>query len=388
MSFELGAGLIVTAGLAGAALMAVSLRRAIGAGEAAPLESHPSVTILKPLKGVDPGIEENLRSIFRQSYPRFEVVLGSPDADDAALEIARRVAAEFPGVPSRVLVVESRTLFNPKVNLLAGLAAHAAHETLLISDSNVRAPEGYLRDLASMLAAPGVGLVSSIFRGTGTAGFFAALEAYQLNTYVAGGVVALQRTMGLPCVVGKSMLFRKTDLEAIGGWAFLGRHLAEDQVCGEQMRSLGRGVTVSGLVIDNVLGRRTLRDFLARHLRWCRIRFHISLAGYAGELMLNPVLWGLVGLAVLRTPLSAGIAAGAWLAMSLLGWVSERALGVRRFPLVYPFLELARSLVTGAVWFVPVFSRTVVWRGDRRRLGARTQLSLPAAKIVGPPTES
>src|SRR5262245_30701119 len=127
----------------------------------------PAVSILKPLKGVDAGLEDNLRSFFRQHYPGFELILGSPDADDPALDVARRVAAEFPSVPSKVVVGGESLCPNPKMNLLAGLARHARHGIHLISDSNIEADAGYLRDLVAHLHRPGVGLVSSLFRGVG-----------------------------------------------------------------------------------------------------------------------------------------------------------------------------------------------------------------------------
>jgi len=342
--------------------------------------SLPPVTILKPLKGVDDGLERNLRSFFRQDYPAYELILGSPDADDPALEVARRVAAEFPGFPARVVVGREALCPNPKMNLLAGLARHASHGIFLISDSNIEADPGYLRDLVAHLHRPGVGLVSSLFRGSGWRGLGGALESLQLNTFVMGGVSAAYRVMNIPCVVGKSMLFRREDLESMGGFAFLGAHLAEDQVCGEEMKARGRGVVVSGRLIDNVLGRRTVGAFLDRHERWCRIRRRISLGGYLGEFFVNPVPLALLALALSPAVPMAVVFGSVWLAASAMAASAERRAGVRRPLWHYPPLELLRGLLTAAVWFVPFFSGSVNWRGDRLKIGPRTRLLLDPSR--------
>src|SRR5436190_24295654 len=109
------------------------------------------------------------------------------------------------------------------------------------------------------------------------------------------------------------MLLHREELEAVGGFRFLGQFLAEDQVCAEEFRRLGRPVTVSGNLIDNVLGRRTLKEFNGRHLRWARLRRRVSVFGYSSEFLLNPVFIALGGLAALRSA-DAAIVAGLALA--------------------------------------------------------------------------
>lgn len=361
-------------GLALAAVFWRAQRRLLAAPAPSEPADLPPVTILKPLKGLDEGLERNLRNFFRQDYPNYELILGSPEADDPALGVARRIAAEFPGIPSRVVVGGESLCPNPKMNLLAGLARHARHGVYLISDSNIEADPGYLRDLVAHLHRPGVGLVSSLFRGTAWRGLGGALESLQLNTFVMGGVSAAHLLLGMPCVVGKSMLFRRADLDLVGGFAHLGGHLAEDQICGEEMAARGRGVVVSGRLIDNVLGRRTVRQFLDRHLRWCRIRRRISPAGYVGEFFVNPVALSLLAAILVPTVASLAISGGILLAASAIAASAERRAGVRRPLVAYPALELLRSVLTAVVWFVPFLSGTVTWRGDKLRIGPRTRL--------------
>jgi ceramide glucosyltransferase len=365
------------------ALTQAMAQRAVIQAEAPPLpKEFPPVSILKPLKGVDADLKENLRSLYRIEYPNFEVILGTEDARDPALALAQRVAAEFPHVRSVILSSSTAIGFNPKVNNLSNLVLRAGHPLLLISDSNVRVPQDYLKDLVAHRVQAGGGLVWSLFRGIQGSGLGGMLEAMQLNNPVMGGVSAIMRYLKLPCCVGKSMLLHREELEAIGGFRFLGQFLAEDQVCAEEFDRLGRPVTVSGNLIDNVLGRRTLKEFIGRHLRWARLRRHVHFAGYVGEFLLNPVFVALGALAAVRTA-DAAIVAGLTLAgVSVMNASTDRVLGLRKPAWVHPPLELALSVARGVLWFVPFFSSTVVWRGNVLALGPRSRIELKEAAPV------
>ena len=258
-----------------------------------PTGDRPLVSVLKPLKGADPGLEENLRSFFHQTWPRYELLFGVRDWDDSAVPVVRRLMSAFPGVRAHLVVSDREVGFNPKVNNLANLFDRARGQVILISDSNVRVRPTHLEGLVGELARPGVRLVSSPFRGVGGGSLGAALETLHLNTYVLGGTAAVHRLWGGVCVVGKSMMLRRADLEAIGGFGFLGAFLAEDQVCGQEVHALGGELVLAREVVDNVVGTPTVGDFLARHLRWAIIRRRITLPGYLGEFLLAPSVFAL-----------------------------------------------------------------------------------------------
>jgi len=359
-----------------ALLQAMAQRAVIQSPPPPPPPDFPPVSILKPLKCVDADLKENLRSLYRIDYPDFEVVLGTEDEHDPALALAQRVAAEFPHVRSVVLSSSASVGFNPKVNNLSNLVQRARHPLLLISDSNVRVPQDYLKDLAAHRARAGGGLVWSLFRGVQGRGLGGLLEGVQLNGPVMGGVSALMRLVKRPCCVGKSMLLHRDELEAVGGFRFLGQFLAEDQVCAEELDRLGRPVTVSGNLIDNVLGRRTLKEFVGRHLRWARLRRHVSFWGYLGEFLLNPVFVSLGALAAARTSDSAVIAGLTLTGMSVMNASTDRVLGLKKPVWTQPLLELVLSVLRGVLWIVPFFSSTVVWRGNVLSLSARSRIEL------------
>ena len=366
--------LMAALGLVLSSVFACSLRRHIRS-ESPPLPNPPPpVSVLKPLKGLDPGLEENLESCFVLDYPEYEVILGLDAADDPAYDVARRVVARHPERTAQLVVSPRCVGFNPKVNNLANMAATARHEHLLVSDSNVKVPPRLLAAMVARLESPGVGLVTSLIRGVGGTGLGAALESLQLNTFVMGGAAAVERVAHRVCSVGKSMLLRRRDLESIGGFSELGRYLAEDQVCGEALAASGLRAVVDPLPVDNVLGALDVRQFVRRHLRWARIRRHMHPWFYFTELLLNPVMVAVVCVVVAPGATSISALVGSLMVMSLLAWRTERTVGVHRPAVSYPLLELLRELLVVAVWIVPFLDTTVTWRGARYRIRRRTEL--------------
>lgn len=364
--------LMVVAGWCLVLTMHLSQRRQLRSPSSAG-DDCPPVSILKPLKGVDADLETNLESFFDLDYPDYELVFGVQDPSDPALDVALRVADRHPGVAVRFVAGGPDIGLNRKVNNLANILPQARHEHLLISDSNVMVMPDMLSDMMTQLSQPNVGLVTSFIRGTGGKGLGGALESLQLNTWVMGGVAAASG-FGRVCAVGKSMLLRRADLERIGGFGRLGRFLAEDQVCGEEIDAIGLKVVVCPRPVDNVLGRLSVRSFAGRHLRWARIRRRINPIAYAGEILTNPVPPALALLLVAPGAVSIAIAAVTVLLLSTVAFESERVLGVRRRALVYPPLEILRGLAVGALWPVPFLSSSVAWRGTRYRVGHRTLL--------------
>ena len=357
--------------------MVIAQRTHLRGAPLAPANPPPPVSILKPLKGLDAGLEANLESVFALDYPAFEVIIGAQRADDPALEVARQVAARHPHVPCTVIADPREVGPNPKVANLANLLRHARYDYLAISDSNVRVERGYLADLVGHLQQPGVGLVSSPIRGCGAGSVGGRVDAFLLNTFVMGGTSALHRIFGEVCVVGKSMLLRRATLQDLGGFEFLAQFLAEDQVCGQEVVRRGHRLALSSRAIDNVTGAASLRQVAARYLRWAKIRRRISPAGFAGEILLNPVAVATVGLAALRSEAALIAMLAAWSVGTALGWFAEAAVGVRRSWPARVGLTLLADLLGVAIWPVALVARTVTWRGKTLVIGPRTRLSFP-----------
>jgi len=333
----------------------------------------PPVTIYKPLKGVDEGLEDNLRSFFQLDYPEYQLLFGVVDPNDPAAEVVRRLIAEFPQADAKLVTGAPAFGLNPKVENLAALARHRNHDVILISDSNVKVRPSYLRETACYLADPRVGLVTNVFCGTGESYLGATLENFQLNGFIAGNV-ATASALGMVCVVGKSMMMPQRVLDEVGGFAGVRNLLAEDQALGLKVRKAGYAIRLSHHVIENVNRDRDLYWFLNRHSRWFKIRRRLALPIFLIEPMSNLTVVGLVwalsdetgiawgglgvmlGLAVLRDALQAK-------------WLRGSFPSLRSLPLSW-----VKDLFLLPVWVDALVDRRVKWRGHRLIIGRFTRL--------------
>jgi ceramide glucosyltransferase len=336
-------------------------------------EFTPPVTIYKPLKGVDEGLEENLRSFFELDYPQVQLLFGVVDPKDPAVEVVRKLMAEFPSADAKLVTGAPTFGLNPKVENLAALAVHRRHEVILISDSNVRVRPSYLRETACYLADPKVGLVTNVFCGTGEVYLGASLENFQLNGFIAGNV-ATASALGMVCVVGKSMLMPQRVLDEVGGFAGVRNLLAEDQALGLKVRRAGYAIRLSHHVIENVNRDRDLYWFLNRHSRWFKIRRRLALPIFLIEPMANLTVVGLVWALSDET----GIAWGglvALLGLSLVRdavqtkWLRGSYPKLRHLPLSW-----VKDLFLLPVWIDALFDRRIKWRGNRFVIGRFTRL--------------
>jgi ceramide glucosyltransferase len=329
----------------------------------------PPVSVLKPLCGADPGLSENLESFFRQDHPSLELVFGVVDASDPALDVVRELSKRYPQVRARIVVHQGMGALNPKVDNLLGILPHAAHDLVLVSDSNVRAPAHYVRELASIYARERPGLVTNLFAGVGEGSLGAMLENVQLAGFCAAGI-ALPTLLGDPVLVGKSALFSRLELERLGGLRRLSDVLAEDFVLGRIFGHAGRQILVAPTVLVNVTSKLTLRAMLARHLRWAMMRFRLrplaaTLEPVASPIVLLPIAWHFMG------PWALAWAGALLLVRDLGGWLALR--GSERWYWSV-LLSPLRELTLIAVWCIAPFKSHVSWRGKRFRLGAGTLL--------------
>ncbi|MBI5419985.1 MAG: glycosyltransferase, partial [Deltaproteobacteria bacterium] len=322
----------------------------------------PPISILKPLKGVDDRLLDNLAGFCRLDYPKYEIIFCLHSPSDPALRVVNKVRELFPDREISVAIGDFRAGLNPKVNNMIPGYEKTRYPFVLISDSNVSVRPGYLKEAISHFRDPRVGLVNHLVRGVGGRSAGARLDNGHLNTFILGSVCLLDRMFGIPCVVGKSMLMRKQDLDALGGLHAVKDFLAEDYTLGAMFKRAGGKVVISGQAVDAVTVYRGVRQFLSRHARWNRMRFSIAGPAYLMEILSNPLFLAflLVGISAGSREgiLAAGLATACKLAMdAAMNVLLGSRLGIRGVA-----LGPVRDLLAAGLWFSAFYSRTVEWR--------------------------
>jgi ceramide glucosyltransferase len=365
-------------GLAMLGVEGLALRRQLAGVPPVPRVAA-GISVLKPLRGVDDGLEANLASFAAQGWPDFEVLLGLRDPSDPAAGVAHAAAARWPG-RFRVVMQGADLGMNPKVSQLATLVPQARHAILVVSDSNVRVEPGYLAEIAARLEDPEVGLVTNLIAGVGERGEGALLENLHLAGGVATGIAAAKWIAGRDVVMGKSMAIRREDLMAMGGLEPVKDLLAEDFVIGQMVPALlGKRVELASRPVQNVVQDRTALEFFHRARRWAVLQH--ALVGpwlYAAQVVHNPVLFATLALVVAPAPWTAA----AWLAVAGARALLDGAAGAALRRGGFRPGQLARvpvkDLLLGMAWIEGFFRRTVNWRGTRLRV-------LPGTRLAPPP---
>ena len=190
----------------------------------------PPVSILKPVRGRDPRFWDAIRSHAEQQYPEFEILFGVSDAGDPALEDISRLEREYPALRIRTHVV-STTAPNAKAGVLAELARQARYPVLLVNDSDIRVPPGYLAAVTAPLADPAVGLVTCLYRAAAES-LPARAEALGIATEFAPSVLVARLLGVAEFALGSTMVFRSSTLAEIGGFEAISDYLADDYQSG------------------------------------------------------------------------------------------------------------------------------------------------------------
>jgi ceramide glucosyltransferase len=330
---------------------------------AASLARAPRVTIFKPLAGRDDDLEANLESFARIDYPAFEILFGVASPSDPAFATARRFIAKHPKLHARVLLTDPDAAINPKVAQLVGLERAATGDVYVISDSNVRVQPSYLWALVQELEDERVGMVTSIFAGTGERTLGAALENLQLCASTTPGMVSFDAVSRRPLTVGKSMAVRRRDLAKLGGFRPVGDVLAEDHALGRRFLDAGFVARTSLDAVENRNVVCTVSRTLERHTRWSKMRRALYSPGFAAEPILTPLLVASAGALVAPGRATAALLAAVCVFQTAIALLAVRVLRGRWMAWRYLPLEVVRSYVLLLCWARACVSRRIDWRG-------------------------
>lgn len=364
MAWLLGA--LVLGSIVYSVLAVVAARRYLADEKPLPAALQPGISILKPLAGDDDGLEDNLRSFFTQDYPEFEILFAVRHGDDPAVAVVRRLQIEYPQIPSRLLLTGEPPYPNAKVWSLAKMSQAAAHDLLVMSDSDIRVTPEMLQVIAGEFADPRIGMATCPYRAVAGPSLWSELEATGMNTDFWSGVLTARMLDGMKFAVGPTIVARKRVIADLGGFDRVSEYLAEDFVLGKFAAEAGHGVILSRYVIEHRIGSAALGRSLWHRLRWVRSTRRSRPWGYVGQLFTMPV------------PLTALLLATDWLSplpwwplvcaaiamRCVTAWVVSR--GVLRSRISWALLPL-EDVLAFVVWIAGFFGRTIRWR-DRTYL--------------------
>ncbi|HYN15709.1 MAG TPA: bacteriohopanetetrol glucosamine biosynthesis glycosyltransferase HpnI [Terriglobales bacterium] len=332
----------------------------------------PPVTLLKPVHGIEPQLRDSLESFFRLDYPRFEIIFGARTTDDPAFTIVRELMRIYPHVPVKLVTSGEPTWPNAKCWSLQKMAEEASHECLVISDSDVEVAPDYLRQLIPALLEPGVGCVTTVYRGKPTDGLWARLEALGMSVEMTSGVLVAEMLEGMKFALGPTMAVRREALQGIGGFATFADYCSDDFLLGKEIAAAGYKVILSPHVIDHVILHVTLRQSLAHQTRWMKSTRYSRPAGHLGMALTFAMPYGVLGLlagaASGRLLLGMILFAVAFLNRTLLSVIAGWGALHDSRSLACCWLYPLRDLMGFGFWMASYLSDRILWRGEQYRL--------------------
>ena len=345
--------------IASIAIAIVRLRRT----EPSRLNDYPPVTLVRPLCGIDNYAAETLRSTFELDYPRCEILFCVADAADPVLPLVKGLITAYPAVSARVLLGDDRVSANPKLNNVVKGWRTASHDWIIIADSNALMPRDYIQRLFASWRAD-AGLVASPPIGSHPHGFWAEIECAFLNTYQARWQYIVD-SFGRGFAQGKTMLWRRADLDRAGGIEMLGSEVAEDAAATKIVRRAGLKVRLVDWPVAQPLGRRSVREVWNRQLRWARLRRASFFIHFLPEILSGgvlPIICAAILAHAFGWPLLLLITA-----FALFWYGSEMALaaasGWHVSPL-HPLYGLTRDLMLPALFVAALRGNDFIWRGN------------------------
>jgi ceramide glucosyltransferase len=264
----------------------------------------PTVSILKPVKGLDPGMYEAFASHCRQDYPaEYEILFGISSLPafthiDPAVEAIQRLQSEFPNRSIRLIQAPEQLGPNGKIGNVVQLLPHARYEYLLVNDSDIRVSPRYLTRVMAEFAAPRsnkpVGLVTAPYRGLSHGTLGSKLEALGISTDFFPSVLTSLKLDGeIRFGLGSTLAVSRPALEAIGGFAPLVDCLADDYELGHRIAQAGYAVALTREIVDTSVPAYTLPGYFAHQLRWARGIRDSRIWGYLGLIFTFGLPWAI-----------------------------------------------------------------------------------------------
>jgi ceramide glucosyltransferase len=336
-------------------------------GETPFQQELPPVTLVRPLCGLDNYAADTLRSTFELDYPHCEILFCVATANDPVVPLVKDLIAAHPSANARLLIGDDRVSGNPKLNNVVKGWRAARHDWIVLADSNVLMPRDYIRQLFASWRAD-TGLVASPPVGCRPQGIWAELECAFLNTYQARWQYVID-SFGRGFAQGKTMLWRRADLERAGGIAALGKEVAEDAAATKIVRGSGLKVRLVDRPFVQPLGWRGAAEVWSRQVRWARLRRASFLPYFLPEVLAGGVP-PMMAAAIVASAAGLSPALGA-AALGTIWYGGEMLLAATaewHLPFLYPLYALIRDCLLPVLFFKALGGSEFVWRGNEMQV--------------------
>ena len=301
-----------------------------GAGRSMLSSFTPPVSILKPVRGLDPDAYENFISFCRQDYPVYEIVFCVGDRSDPVLPVIEKVIADFPQQDIRVLYGSGREATNDKVAKLARLAKEAKYEILVINDSDVRAEPEYLRTIVAPLADPKVGAVTCFYVPTDETTIVQKLQTIGMYSDFYPGIVVAWQLDGVKFALGPTIATSRARLAEFGGYETIENRPADDLLVGRLIAEQGHEVKLLPYSVLTVADFHSLGDLFLKRLRWIVVMRHMRPWGHFGLIFTWGLPWSVFAAAISPSALVAGGFLAAYLAVRIAMTLQVASAGLKQ----------------------------------------------------------
>ena len=323
------------------------------------------ISVLKPVRGLDPDAYENFASFCRQDFQEFEILFAVNDAEDPAVPVVQKLIADFPERSIRLILVAERLGANTKVSNLCRLVREARHDLLVITDSDVRVEPGYLRSVTAMFRDPGVGGVTALYRGRDNLEFVAAMDCVGSSAAFCGAALVARELEGLKFMMGSTMATTKERLAEIGGFEAMVDLHSDDYELGRRIVAWGHRIELLPEPVWMAFPSKTLGAYLRHELRWAIGIRNIRPGGHFGMLFTHGLPWAIAAACVAP---SAAIGAEYLGAYFVLRFAMAWAVGIwgLRDPVLRRRIWLlpVRDLLSFFVWLASFGLNRIEWRGS------------------------
>lgn len=324
----------------------------------------PGVSILKPVRGLDPGAYENFASFCRQDYPDYEILLCVDPDDHVVTALAEELRRNFPERTIRVLYGSGRIATNDKVAKLARMVSEAKHEVVVISDSDVRVRPDYLRQVTAPLANPNVGAVTCFYASQGDKTFADRLQSMGMMSDFYAGILVAWKLDGVKFALGPTIATTRTRLAAFGGYAAIENRPADDLLVGRLIAEQGCEVVLLPYTIETVADYASFNDLLHKRLRWIVVMRNLRPAGHFGLIFTQGLAWSLAAIAAHPSRAVATFFLGAYviLRLAMTGVIAGWGLDQPDFWEDAWLIPVWDALAC-AIWLVSFSRSSIRWRG-------------------------